>query len=58
MDQHQYVIDLGTARYEVLRTLAFDRRTTMAALIREALDQYLAREATKPKTRRGIKVKK
>lgn len=54
MGRHTFPFDLGAERYEVLRRLAFERRVSIAALIREAVDQYLAKEGrTRPPSGRS-----
>lgn len=56
MKRHRYQIHLEPDHYETLRRLAFERRTTIAALLREAIEHYLTKGGMKrlpPKKAKG-----
>ena len=44
MTKHIYTFDLTKELYEKLRKLAFKRRVSIAKIVREAIEQYLARK--------------
>ncbi len=43
MERHRYQIYLEPEQYETLRRLAFERRTSIADLLREAIGAYLTK---------------
>lgn len=54
---HAMTVRLSDARYERLRLEAFQRRTSMGAIINEALDEHAAQDPALAATAPGITVR-